>query len=101
GEVNERQQAINQGLTLSRVNEALIRDIAVASIRNKDSKLGALLSAQGISVNLTPAATPDAGAAIAGGTPAAAATGTSAAAGVQGRPDTVEHAAPRRAQGQR
>ncbi|MBS0326998.1 MAG: hypothetical protein JSS46_10715 [Proteobacteria bacterium] len=61
-EVNQRQQAINQGLTLSRVNEALIRDLAVASIRDKDTKLGALLAAQGISVNLTPAAAPGTGA---------------------------------------
>ena len=48
-EVNQRQQFINQGIQLGRVNEALIR--ALAASANKDDKLRELLAQNGISIN--------------------------------------------------
>jgi hypothetical protein len=45
-EVNRRQQFINQGIQLSRVNEALIRALTAAA--NTDEKLRDLLAQNGI-----------------------------------------------------
>lgn len=56
-EINSRQQYINQGIELSRVNQALVRAIAVAAVKDKDSKLGTLLNDQGITVSTAPSAT--------------------------------------------
>lgn len=56
-EINSRQQYINQGIELSRVNQALVRAIAVAAIKDKDSKLDRILADQGITVSTAPSAT--------------------------------------------
>ena len=50
-DVNRRQQFINQGIQLGRVNEALIRALAAAAVGNKDDKLRDLLSENGITIN--------------------------------------------------
>ena len=54
-EVNQRQHLINQGTQLAHVNQALIRQIAVAAVKNRDVKLRELLSRNGITVNIAPA----------------------------------------------
>jgi hypothetical protein len=54
-EVDRRQHLINQGAQLAHVNQALIRQIAVAAVKNRDSKLRELLSRNGITVNIAPA----------------------------------------------
>ena len=50
-DVNRRQQFINQGIQLGRVNEALIRALAAAAVSNKDDKLRDLLADNGIAIN--------------------------------------------------
>jgi hypothetical protein len=50
-DVNRRQQFINQGIQLGRVNEALIRALAAAAVSNKDDKLRDLLADNGITIN--------------------------------------------------
>ena len=52
-QVNQRQQFINQSAQLSRVNEALIRALATATVNNKDDKLRDLLAQNGITINAT------------------------------------------------
>ena len=49
--VNRRQQFINQGIQLGRINEALIRALAAAAVSNKDDKLRDLLADNGITIN--------------------------------------------------
>jgi hypothetical protein len=55
-EVNQRQHLINQGAQLAHVNQALIRQIAVVAVRDRDSRLRELLSRNGITVNIAPGA---------------------------------------------
>lgn len=57
-EINGRQQFINQSIELGRVNQTLVRAIAVAAVRDKDSRLGAILAEQGITVHENPAPAP-------------------------------------------
>jgi hypothetical protein len=52
-EVNRRQQFINQGIQLGRLNETLIRSIAAAAVNNKDERLRDLLTQSGITINVT------------------------------------------------
>jgi hypothetical protein len=52
-EVNQRQQFINQGIELNRINDALIRAIAVTAVNDKDGKLRDLLAQNGITINPT------------------------------------------------
>ena len=59
-QVNQRQQFINQSAQLSRVNEALIRALATATVNNKDDKLRDLLAQNGITINATGEAVPSA-----------------------------------------
>lgn len=49
--VNRRQQFINQGVRLGRINEELIRALAAAAVSNKDDKLRELLADNGITIN--------------------------------------------------
>lgn len=51
GDVNRRQQFINQSIQLGRINEALIRALATTAVNNKDDKLRDLLAENGISIN--------------------------------------------------
>jgi hypothetical protein len=51
--VNQRQHAIAQGAQLAHVNEVLIREIAVAAVKNHDDKLRDLLGRNGIRINVT------------------------------------------------
>jgi hypothetical protein len=57
-EVNQRQQFINQSIELSRVNEALVRALATASINNKDEAVRDLLAQHGIRFESNPNAAP-------------------------------------------
>jgi hypothetical protein len=50
-QVNQRQQFINQSLELGRVNDALIRALAAAAVKNNDDKLRNLLAQSGITIN--------------------------------------------------
>lgn len=50
-EVNQRQQFINQSVQLGRINEALIRALATAAVKNNDDKLRDLLAQRGITIN--------------------------------------------------
>jgi hypothetical protein len=50
-EVNQRQQFINQGIQLGRINDALIRALAAAAVDNNDDKLRELLTQNGITIN--------------------------------------------------
>jgi hypothetical protein len=52
-EVNQRQQFINQGIQLGRINDALIRALAAAAVDNNDDKLRELLAQNGITINPT------------------------------------------------
>ncbi len=53
-DVNQRQQFINQSIQLGRLNEGLVRALAVAAVNNKDAKLQQLLTEQGINFTVTP-----------------------------------------------
>jgi hypothetical protein len=55
-EVGQRQQVINQAVSLSQLNEALARALAKQAIDNKDDKLLNLLAESGIGVTPSPAA---------------------------------------------
>jgi hypothetical protein len=55
-EVGQRQQVINQAVSLSQLNEALVRALAKQAIDNKDDKLLNLLAENGIGVTPGPAA---------------------------------------------
>jgi hypothetical protein len=57
-EIDSRQQAIAEGTRLAQVNQALIRQIALAAIKTRDAKLRDLLSRNGITIQ--PAPTPSA-----------------------------------------
>ena len=50
-EVDRRQHLINQGAQLAHTNQALIRQIAVMAIKDRDTKLRDLLSRNGITIN--------------------------------------------------
>jgi hypothetical protein len=60
-EVDQRQHLINQGAQLGHVNQALIRQIAMAAVKDRDTKLRELLSRNGITINITPAPSADGG----------------------------------------
>ena len=60
-EIDQRQHLINQGTQLANVNQALIRQIAVVAVKERDTKLRELLSQNGITINPTPAPLPDGG----------------------------------------
>ncbi|MGH7076320.1 MAG: hypothetical protein ACREFD_19290 [Stellaceae bacterium] len=51
-DVNRRQQFINQSIQLGRINDNLIRTIAMAAIKDKDDKLRGLLTRNGITINM-------------------------------------------------
>jgi hypothetical protein len=73
-EVNQRQQFIDQSVRLGNVNAGLVRALATAAVTNKDDKLRALLTQQGINVTYTPNAAATTGTipAASGATPAPA-----------------------------
>lgn len=54
-DVASRQAFINQSAQLSQVNQALVRAIAVAAVKDQDQKLGKILASQGITVQSSPA----------------------------------------------
>src|SRR5260370_19511195 len=54
-EVDQRQHLIDRRAELTRVSRVLIRQIAVAAVKNRDSKLRELLSENGITINAPPA----------------------------------------------
>lgn len=47
-QINARQQYINQSAQLSRLNEEIIKSIALLSVKYEDAKLKGLLDAHGI-----------------------------------------------------
>ena len=49
-DVAQRQATINSGQTLAQLNQGLVRAIADQSIKNSDTQLRDLLTAQGISL---------------------------------------------------
>jgi hypothetical protein len=53
-EVNQRQHLINQGAQLAHVSQALIRQIAVVAVKERDGRLRELLSRNGVTVNVAP-----------------------------------------------
>jgi hypothetical protein len=57
-EVNQRQQFINQSIQLSRVNEALVRALATASVNNNDTAVRDLLVQHGIRFESNPNTAP-------------------------------------------
>jgi len=57
-EVGRRQHVIVEGAQLARINQVLIREIAVAAVKNKDVKLHDLLTRNGIAIKI---ASPPAG----------------------------------------
>jgi hypothetical protein len=63
GEVNDRQQFINQSIQLDRLNRELIAALANLAARNNDDQVRNLLASQGITftVNQPTAAGPAAG----------------------------------------
>jgi heme exporter protein D len=54
-EVSRRQHRIAEGAQLARIDQVLIRQIAVAALKNRDAKLRDLLSRNGITIRVTPA----------------------------------------------
>ena len=50
-EINQRQQFINQGIRLGRINDALIHTLATTAVSNNDDKLRDLLAQNGITIN--------------------------------------------------
>jgi hypothetical protein len=56
-DVNQRQQFINQGIRLNRINEGLIRMIAQTAINDGDDNLRDVLTRNGITVS-RPSTTP-------------------------------------------
>src|SRR5712692_4851389 len=52
--INRRQQFINQSVQLGRVNEALVRALAMSAANNKDDQLRDLLAQHGITFQVTP-----------------------------------------------
>ena len=55
-EVNRRQLLIDRTTQLARVNELFIRHIAITAIGTKDAKLRELLTRNGVTINIAPAA---------------------------------------------
>jgi len=53
-EVARRQHLIGEGAQVARVNQALIREIAVTAVKSKDDKLRELLAKTGITIKLSP-----------------------------------------------
>ena len=49
-EVNQRQSVIATGQTLSQVNQGLVQAMAEAAVKNNDTQMRALLTAQGITL---------------------------------------------------
>jgi hypothetical protein len=60
-EVDQRQRLIDQNTQLARVNQVLVRQIAVAAVKNQDSKLRELLSRNGITIAPPPTPPADGG----------------------------------------
>ena len=54
GEINLRQQFIQQSVQLEALNRDLISAIANLSVRNKDEQLKTILTQQGITFNVAP-----------------------------------------------
>jgi len=50
-EIIQRQQFINQGIRLGRINDALIHILATTAVSNNDDKLRDLLAQNGITIN--------------------------------------------------
>ena len=71
GEVNDRQQFINQSIQLDRLNRELIAALANLAARNNDDQLRNLLASHGITFTVNP--------------PANAAPGASGGAAAAGR----------------
>ena len=57
-EVNSRAQFIQQTVQLEALHRDIVNAIANLSVRNKDDALKAILSQQGITINVAPQATP-------------------------------------------
>jgi len=70
-EINQRQQFINQGIRLGRINDALIHILATTAVSNNDDKLRDLLAQNGITIN-PKTGTPERAPAPAAAAPAAA-----------------------------
>lgn len=60
-EIDKRQHLINQGAQLAHANQALIRQIALAAVKDRDGRLRELLSRNGITVNIAPVPPADSG----------------------------------------
>ena len=58
GEVNARQQYINQTVSLNQLNNQIIRLLAARSAETGDEELKRLLAEQGVTFTYTPPATP-------------------------------------------
>jgi hypothetical protein len=50
-EVDRRQYLIDQNAQLARVNQVLLQQVAIAAVKNQDSRLRELLSRNGITIN--------------------------------------------------
>jgi hypothetical protein len=57
GEINLRQQFIQQSVQLEALNRELISAVANLSVRNKDEQLKTILTQQGITFNVAPSST--------------------------------------------
>lgn len=57
-QVNQRQQFINRGIEVGRINQTLVHALAVAAVRHDDPQLRALLAKQGIRIDAASPATP-------------------------------------------
>jgi hypothetical protein len=53
-DVNQRQQYINEGATIARVNEGLVRELMTSAETNNDQALRDVLHQQGINYTVTP-----------------------------------------------
>jgi len=60
-EIDRRQRVIDQNAQLARVNQVLMQQIAIAAVKNQDSKLRELLSRNGITINVPPTPSADSG----------------------------------------
>ncbi len=54
GQVNDRQQFINQSVQLDRLNRELIAALASYAARNNDDQIRNLLASQGITITVNP-----------------------------------------------
>lgn len=53
-DLSRRQHQITESVQIARVNQVLIRQIAMAAVKSKDGKLRDLLSRNGITIRINP-----------------------------------------------